>query len=244
MVPPSPPSRVLSLPRAVSRLGLATRSMAVQLVLDGRVSVDGVVVRDPTRRVDLGSSTISVEGRAAPVPGKAVVLALNKPRGLLVTRSDPEGRKTVFDLLPTDLGLLRCVGRLDATSAGLLLVTDDTLLASRLEDPETAVPRVYRVKVHPRFESGREDAFRLGTTINGQAVRPADVEVESHGPKSSWIRVVLLEGRNREIRRMAAGAGLEVEHLIRIAYGPVSLGDLEPGTWRRLDEEEVAELRK
>jgi 23S rRNA pseudouridine2605 synthase len=238
---------VLSLPRALSRAGLATREEARRLVKEGRVRVDGVVVRDPTARVDPSEQRILLDGQAA-APSRpeaaAVVLALNKPRGLLVTRSDPEGRPTVYDLLPADRGLLRCVGRLDASSAGLLLATTDTRLAARMEDPDTGLRRLYRVKVSPRCEGAKADAFRFGSVVDGKRVRPHSVEVQSHGPRSSWLLVTLAEGRNREIRRLAAGAGLEVEHLIRIAYGPIPLGDLKPGVWRELTPDEVASLRK
>ena len=234
------------LARALSRAGRATRTEAARLVAAGRVRVDGRVVRDPEHRVDPARARIVVDGlplAAPPAHGAAEVLLLNKPRGLLVTRSDPDGRPTVFDLLPRDRGLLRCVGRLDASSAGLLLATSDTRLASAIEDPAAGIPRVYRVKVRPRLADGTRAALLAGAVIDGKRVRPAAVEVESHGPRSSWVLLTLREGRNREIRRLCAGAGLEVEHLVRVAFGPVLLGDLAPGRWRPLGEEEARLLR-
>jgi 23S rRNA pseudouridine2605 synthase len=209
--------------------------------------VNGRVVRDPARRVDPARDRIEVDGAplaAPPAPGEAEVLALNKPRGVLVTRSDPEGRPTVFDLLPRDRGLLRCVGRLDATSAGLLLATVDTRLAAALEDPDRGVPRVYRVKVRPRLGDAALATLLDGAVIGGKRARPERVEVESHGPRSSWLLLTLREGRNREVRRLCAGAGLEVEHLVRVSFGPVALRDLAPGRWRVLGEEEVRLLRR
>ncbi len=248
LVPPSRPRRpgVISLPRALSRAGAATRTGAELLVAAGRVVVNGLPARDPALRVDPRRDRILVDGiplGAPPAPGNAVVVALNKPRGMLVTRSDPEGRPTVFDILPKDLGLLRCVGRLDGASAGLLLATTDTTLAAALEDPERGVPRVYRVKVRPGLDQERRRALLAGSPVDGKRARPLRVEVESHGPRSSWLRVTLDEGRNREVRRLCAAAGLEVEHLVRTAYGPVELGDLPPGAFRILEEREKRALQ-
>jgi 23S rRNA pseudouridine2605 synthase len=211
----------------------------------GRVRVDGVVVRDPGRRVSPPLARIEVDGAplGAPPGADAEVLALNKPRGLLVTRSDPEGRPTVFDLLPRDRGLLRCVGRLDGASAGLLLATSDTRLAAALEDPGRGVPRVYRVKVRPRLDDAALAAILAGAVVDGRRARPERVEVESHGPRSSWARFTLREGRNREVRRLCAAAGREVEHLVRVSFGPIPLGDLEPGRWRVLGPDEARALR-
>ncbi len=234
------------LPRALSRAGAATRTGALALLAAGRVRVNGKVARDPGMRVDPERDAVEVDGAPLgrpPTAAEAVVVALNKPRGVLVTRSDPGGRPTVYDLLPKDAGLLRCVGRLDGASAGLLLATTDTALAAALEGPEAGVERVYRVKVHPRLDERARVLLLDGTRIDGKPARPEEVAVESHGPRSSWVRFTLREGRNREIRRLCAGAGLEVEHLIRIAYGPVGLADLAPGTFRVLDGGEARGLR-
>ncbi|HEU4395348.1 MAG TPA: pseudouridine synthase, partial [Planctomycetota bacterium] len=246
MTPSRPHARgAVSLPRAISRAGTATRAEAERLVLAGRVTVGGQVARDPRLRVVPGRDRIEVDGAAIgapPGPG-AEILALNKPRGVLVTRSDPGGRPTAFDLLPRDRGLLRFVGRLDATSAGLLLATADTRLAAALEDPARGVPRVYRAKVRPRLDDARREAMLAGVVIDGKRARPAAIDLQSHGPRSSWVRFTLREGRNREVRRLCAAAGLEVEHLVRVSFGPVRLGDLEPGRWRVLGEEEARALR-
>jgi 23S rRNA pseudouridine2605 synthase len=231
------------LPRALSRAGALTRTEAEGAIEGGRVRVNGRVALDARVRVDPVRDRIEVDGRPVGAAAGTVVVLLNKPRGLLVTRSDPEGRPTVFDLLPKDRGLLRCVGRLDGPSAGLLLATTDTALAAALESPDAGVPRVYRVKVRPRAEDGALARLMAGTPIDGVLARPDSVEVESHGPRSSWLRFTLREGRNREIRRLAAGAGLEVEHLVRVAFGPIVLGDLPPGEFRALDPREVSALR-
>jgi 23S rRNA pseudouridine2605 synthase len=216
------------------------------MIRAGRVSVNGAVVRDPARRVDPRRDRILVDGAplgAPPTAASAVVLALHKPRGPLVTRSDPEGRPTVFDLLPRDRGLLRCVGRLDGASEGLLLATTDTALAAALEDPGAGVERVYRVKVRPRVDAAALAAILAGTVVDGRRAAPRSAAEESRGPRSSWLRVVLAEGRNREVRRLCAAAGREVERLVRVGYGPVVLGDLAPGAWRELGPGEAAALR-
>jgi len=241
-----PRSGAVSLPRALSRAGAATRTEAERLIAEGRVRVDGKVVRSPSRRVDPRRDRIEVDGLRLdppPAPDAAVVVALNKPRGMLVTRSDPEGRPTVFSLLPADLGLLRCVGRLDGSSAGLLLATTDTALAAALEDPAHAVPRAYRVKVKPAAGAEALAELRRGAVLDGKRSRPLRVEVESQRLRSSWLRIALAEGRNREVRRLCGAAGLEVEHLVRVSYGPVLLGDLAPGDLRVLGREEVRALR-
>jgi 23S rRNA pseudouridine2605 synthase len=236
----------VSLPRALSKAGAATRSEALRLIAEGRVRVDGRVARDPALRVDPARERIEVDGRplgSPPSPAGAVVVALNKPRGVLVTREEEAGRPTVYGLLPGDLGLLRCVGRLDGTSAGLLLATTDTSLAAALEDPARGVPRVYRVKIRPRLDDPARARLLAGVVVDGRRARPERVVVESHGPRSTWAVFTLREGRNREIRRLCAAAGLEVEHLVRVAYGPVALGSLAPGAWRVLDAAEVRALR-
>jgi 23S rRNA pseudouridine2605 synthase len=223
---------------------VATRTEALRLIADGRVRVDGIVVRSATRRVDPGRDRIDVDGRAIGPAGATVVVALNKPRGRLVTRADPEGRPTVEDLLPSNLGLLRAVGRLDRASAGLLLATTDTRLAAALLDPERRVLRVYRVKVRPAVTEETRRALEAGVALEGERLSPDAVEIESRGDRSTWLRIGLREGKNREIRRLCEARGLRVLHLVRIAYGPVGLGTLAPGEWRLLSPEEIGALRE
>ena len=235
-----------SLVRALSRAGAATRTEAEALVAAGRVTVNGRAASSPAQRVDPGRDRIEVDGAplaAPPAAGEAVVVAINKPRGFVVTRAHPHGRGPAVPHRPAAPGLLRFVGRLDAASAGLILATTDTGLAAALENPANAVPRVYRVKVKPRPGAKELGKLREGTVIDGRGVRPGSVILESENPKSAWLVLVLAEGRNREIRRLAAGAGLAVEHLVRVSYGPVALGDLAPGAHRLLSAAEVRALR-
>lgn len=230
---------MLLLPRLLSRARVASRREAEQAVVDGRVTVNGRVVRDvlhvvrPADRVVLDGTPVSL------LSNNFVWILLNKPRGVLTTTHDPEGRPTVMSLVPPRKGLAP-VGRLDQDSAGLLLLTDDHLTASRLLDPARHVAKVYRVKVggHPgpdalarlRAETLRQDGLDLG---------PMLVEIERQGPASTWLRVTLSEGKNRQIRRRLEAEGHPVEVLIRVAFGPIALGALPPGASRALEPAEV-----
>lgn len=230
--------RMLMLPRLLSRARVASRREAEQAVVDGRVAVNGRVVRD-VLYVVRPQDRVSLDGK--PVSDKSndfVWIALNKPRGVLTTTHDPEGRPTVMSLVPPHKGLAP-VGRLDQDSAGLLLLTDDHLTASRLLDPARHVTKVYRVKVagHP----GEEALARLRTETlrqEGLELGPMGVEVERQGPASTWLRVTLSEGKNRQIRRRLEAEGHPVEVLVRVAFGPVELGALQPGAWRALEAAE------
>ena len=232
--------------RLLSKWRVATRAEAQRLVRAGRVRVNGAVVSDPRRVVDPRGDLVEVDGlRVRPAEGGGVYLAMNKPRGVVTTTRDPEGRPTVMDLLGGHAAAgLAPVGRLDKASAGLLLLTDDHALADRLLDPRTHVAKRYRVKVKGRL--GPEDLRRLreeALVEDGLVLGPMAVEVESHGPRSTWLLVTLDEGRNRQIRRRVEDLGREVEVLVRVAIGPVALGDLPPGAVRPLAAAEVAALR-
>ncbi|MEZ6195334.1 MAG: pseudouridine synthase [Planctomycetota bacterium] len=234
------------LPRLLSKWHVASRKQAELLVRAGRVSVNGDPVRDVLRRVDSRRDRIAVDGRAvaAPAAERSHWLLLNKPRGVLTTVRDPEGRETVMDLLGSRAtpGLFP-VGRLDRASAGLLLLTDDHAAADRLLDPRRAIPRLYRVRVKGRVRS--EDLARAAAacTIDGVRYRPMDLVLERDTPAGAWLRVGLTEGKNREIRRRFEAIGLEVLHLIRLEFGPIVLGDLAPGASRPLRPGELDALR-
>lgn len=237
------PTRTLD--RLLSRRGVASRALARELVRDGRVTVDGSVATDPGAWVAV-SADVRVDGR--PVLAAArVVLAMNKPRGFVSTRTDEQGRATAFDLLPPDAPWVVPVGRLDRASAGLLLWTNDTDLADALTDPRRHVPRVYEVKVARRLDDAAIAALAGGVDIGDPTpTLPCPVERLRDGPRSTWLRFTLGEGRNRQIRRMIAvvgGATDLVEHLIRVRFGPVALGDLAPGAVRALSVDEEEALR-
>jgi len=236
----------VSIARALSKLGHCSRAEGERLVAAGRVRVDGEVVREIGHRVVPESAVIEVDGaRIAKVAH--VYLALNKPRGLVTTRSDPQERGTVYDCLGgADLPFVGPVGRLDKASEGLLLLTNDTRWGDAIVSPSSHVEKTYHVQVR-----GQPDAPTLARLAAG-VVEPAtgerlDVKRLSLlrvGSRSScWLEVVLDEGKNRHIRRLLAVEGLETLRLIRIAIGPLALGTLVKGAWRHLAPDEVESLR-
>jgi 23S rRNA pseudouridine2605 synthase len=233
------------LPRLLSRWGLASRREAEEWVSAGRVQVDDRVVRD-VLRVVRGTERILVDGRlVGPRATTPRWLALNKPRGVVTTTRDEAGRRTVMDLLGTGGSpSLAPVGRLDRASAGLLLLSDDHVLAARLLSPEGHVQKRYRVKV--RGEVGDVVLGHLREDVvleDGLRMEPLDVVIERVTERGAWLVIHLREGKNRQIRRQLARQGLAVEVLLRLSFGPIELGDLPPGAWRELTPSEVAALR-
>lgn len=217
----------VALERALSKLGLASRSEARQLIHDGRVTVNGRVVTDARTPVVPERAKIAVDGHIDADARTArtrprIVIAFHKPRGVMTTTKDPEGRETVFDVLRRAGVSQRvlAVGRLDRASTGLLLFTDDPDLANQLTDPDSNIERVYSVTVRGLLSP--EDAAAL----------PARVTVRKSSQRETHVMVTLLQGKNREIRRMFEAVGHEVSRLHRVSYGPISLDDLQPGQWR------------
>ncbi|MCC7137619.1 MAG: rRNA pseudouridine synthase [Planctomycetes bacterium] len=246
-MPPRSAPRAEPLERVLSKWRVASRTQAQHLVRAGRVRVDGAVVLDPRRFVDPARARIEVDGVAVARRVAAPTwLALNKPRGVVSSTSDPQGRRTVMDLVaPPHPPGLAPVGRLDQASAGLLLLTDDAGTAARLLDPTSHVEKRYRVKVAARLAPEELARLRQDTvTEDGLVLGPMRVEVEAENPRSTWIVVTLREGKNRQIRRRIADLGHEVEVLVRTAFGPIELGDLAPGACRPLRPDEVATLTR
>ena len=231
--------RRVPLGRAVSKLGLASRSEARTLIAAGRVTVNGRIVRDMLARVDVERSRIALDGVAGE-QAERLVIALHKPRGVVTTRSDPQGRPTVYSLITGVPRRVVPVGRLDLASSGLILCTNDTLFGDWLASPESGVPKVYLVTVRGRV--GDEDVRRLevGTEDRGKRLAPASVQLRKASARESHLVVTLTEGKNREIRRLCAAVGYEVTRLRRVQIGGLELGRLAPGHWRRVDEAELA----
>ena len=219
----------VALERALSKLGLASRRQAQQLVRDGAVSINGRVVTDPLAAVRPERDAIVVGGRVAVRPAWRTI-AFHKPRGCVTTRRDPHGRPTVFDVIGPDADGLVAVGRLDQATTGLLILTSDTQLAERLTNPDRAVVRRYVVTV--RGEIADEDCRRLEQGIGG--LRAASVAVRKRSRRETHLIVELTEGKNREVRRLFSAVGHEVTRLLRVAYGPIELGTLQPGQWREI----------
>lgn len=232
-------ARRIGVARALSKLGLASRSVAAAWVTAGRVELNGRIVRDPETPTVPGDS-LSLDGQ--PLSGAdRHYLMFNKPRGLITTARDEHGRATVYACRDLDgYPWLAPVGRLDKASEGLLLFSNDPAWAQRILDPATHLPKIYHVQIAgpPRLE-----ALRNGVVSAGERLRANRVELLRRGEKNHWLEIELAEGRNRHIRRMAEAAGLEVSRLVRIAIGPLSLGDLPKGSARALSRAELAALK-
>lgn len=229
----------VTLERALSKLGLASRSEARSWIAAGRVTLDGSPCTDPERPVVPERARIGVDGRAAERAAFRCLM-LHKPRGYVTTRSDPAGRPTVFDLV-ADAGVhLSAVGRLDLATSGLLLFTNHTRLADALTDPANAIPRVYLVSVRGRWEERKSLLVKEGVVDASEVLSAAEVVVRKVSGKESQLLVTLLEGKNREIRRLMKAAGHEVMRLKRVAFGGLDLGDLPAKRWRELSFAELS----
>lgn len=236
--------RRATLPRALSKLGFCSRTQAEKLIAEGRVAVDGRLVRSLDAWVDVDADAITVDGEAV-VAEQMLYLMLNKPRGLVTTRDDPEGRPTVYDCLKDfDGPHLSPVGRLDKASEGLLLFTNDTVLAQTLLDPVTHVAKVYHVQVDKLMDDTLLARMTAGLSIDGEMFTASAARLLRAGEKNCWIEVELREGKNRQIRRMLEALDIECLRLVRVAIGSVSLGELAKGAVRPLENKEIDSLRR
>lgn len=237
----SPPASGHTVDRWISKLGLGTRGLAREWVRDGRLSLkDGAPIESVEQFIGRRGGRepdFFLDGRPL-VPDRPVVLAFNKPRGVIVSRTDPEGRTTVLDALSIPTGLLSGVdisrimpvGRLDRASAGLILLTNRPSLFAPLLDPKRSVPREYRVQVRPAIrQTDLESGLRKGVWAKALGFAPVVCRVESENRGSTWFRLRLVEGQNREIRRIFEYGGYSVLHLIRIRFGPFAMKVLSPG---------------
>ena len=226
------------LERALSKLGLASRSEARELILAGRVAVDETIETDPLREVVPERVRIDVDGQPTQRPEPSTIL-LHKPRGTVTTRSDPEGRPTVYSCLSGLAAHVVPVGRLDAASSGLLLLTNDTRFADWLTDPRNEVPRVYLVTVRGALDAETAHRLELGLEDAGEHLAARSVQIRKRSNRETHLVVELTEGKNREIRRMMAAVGHEVTRLKRVSFGELKLGDLSPGKWRTVSPVEL-----
>jgi 23S rRNA pseudouridine2605 synthase len=244
----SEPGRI-GLARALSKMGVCSRSQAAELIRAGRVRLNGAVKRNPETPVKLGVDRIEVDGgQVAEAP--KIYLMLNKPRGVVTTASDEKGRTTVYDVLRQqqtagvgrDAGFLAPVGRLDKASEGLLLFTNDSEWAARVLAPETHLDKTYHVHVACAECGQLLASLRNGVTSEGEVLRVKRADVLRSGEKNCWLEIVLDEGRNRHIRRMLEALRVEVLRIVRVAIGTLELGDLAKSLSRTVSREEKARL--
>jgi 23S rRNA pseudouridine2605 synthase len=232
----------VGLARAISKLGYCSRSRAAELIAAGRVKWNGAVRRDPETPVHLGKDRIEIDGQPVARTSK-IYLALNKPRGVVTTAADEKGRETVYSLLPENLPWLAPVGRLDKASEGLLLLTNDSEWAARITAPERHLDKTYHVQINSVADEALLKALQNGIrTSDGDFLRVRNVRMLRHGEQNSWLEIILDAGKNRHIRRMLEHLNVEVLRLLRVAIGPLALGDLPKGATRLLDKDEKRAL--
>ena len=233
--------------KVLARAGVASRRAIEQMIVDGRVEVNGRLVTKLPCFVTGGADEVRPDGRRVRLGRRAAPLKyflLNKPRGVICTQSDPQGRPRAVDLLPRTRGRVYCVGRLDADSTGLVLLTNDGDLTEHLTHPSHGVVKTYVAQVAGRLSGQAVEKIKAGVHLGGGPTRPAGVKVLRRGPTRTLLEIRLAEGRNREIRRMLAKLGHNVRRLKRVAIGPVTDKGLKVGSFRVLTKAEVATLQR
>ena len=226
--PAAGPNEPLRIAKAMARAGLCSRREAERWIEQGRVNVNGRLLTTPAFEVS-AKDKVLVDGKPLPTAEPPRLWRYYKPRGLVTTHADPQGRPTVFQSLPEDLPRVVSVGRLDFNSEGLLLLTNDGALARHMELPATGWLRRYRVRAHGRVTQADLDKLKDGIEIEGVRYGPIEATVDSVQGANAWLTMGLREGKNREVRRILAHLGVEVNRLIRISYGPFQLLELKPG---------------
>jgi 23S rRNA pseudouridine2605 synthase len=231
------------LQKVISRAGIASRRKAEELIVAGRVTVNGKVVTELGSKADLDRDHIKVGSRLLRPPRRTVYLAFNKPKGCVTTTHDPQGRPTVMDYIKGVGERIYPVGRLDYNTEGLLLLTNDGEFANRITSAASHIAKVYLAKVNQPLEPGQEEQFRAGVPLGGRRTAEAGLKLVRQG-KSPWYEVRLVEGRQNQVHLMFRHFGRLVEKLKRVRIGSLDLGDLEAGKFRDLRPAEVERLRK
>ncbi len=230
-----------TLERVLSKAGVGSRTEARSWIGAGRVQVNGKEVRDPDHWIDLERDRVAFDGKPLQAGPKLYVL-LNKPKGFLTTYRDPEGRKTVYELLPGSLPYVFPVGRLDQDTSGLLLLTNDTQFAERLTNPAYKVPKTYLVKTSGILSDESIERLRRGVELSDGPTQPAEVKRLRESATCTFLEIAIREGRNRQVRRMIEAIGSRVLKLVRTAIGGLEIGGLEIGKHRALTAREVRSL--
>jgi 23S rRNA pseudouridine2605 synthase len=241
-VRPRANSRRIGLARTLSKQGYCSRAEAFRLIRAGRVGLNGRICRDPEAPVRAEGDRIKVDGREFTAAAK-IYLMLNKPRGVVTTASDEKGRETVYAYLEEGLPWVAPVGRLDKASEGLLLLTNDSEWAARVLAPATHLDKTYHVQIGAVADAELIESLSRGVrTSDGSLLRARGAQILCGGEKNTWLEIVLDEGQNRHIRRMFEQSGIEVLRLLRVAVGPLQLGDIPKGAVRSLTENEKQAL--
>ena len=214
--------------KVLARRGVASRREAERMIEAGRIAVNGKIITSPALNVNV-EDRIAVDGKEVAEAEPPRLWLYHKPSGLVTTAKDEKGRKTVFDELPEEMPRVLSIGRLDLTSEGLLLLTNDGGIKRKLELPSTGWVRKYRVRVHGEPSEDTFQPLRDGLNIDGERFQPMQVSLDRQQGRNAWVTVAIREGRNREIRRAMENVGLPVNRLIRISYGPFQLGQMKPG---------------
>lgn len=231
-------ARKVGLARALSKLGYCSRSQAAELIRAGRVKLNGAIRRDPETPARIERDRIEVDSKHVG-PFEKIYLMLNKPRNVVTTASDEKARETVYAYLDSKLPWVAPVGRLDKASEGLLLLTNDSEWASKISAPETHLDKTYHVQINVLADERLLQTVRDGIkTVDGDFLRAKRASILRHGDRNSWIEIVLDEGKNRQIRRMLEELKIETLRLLRVAVGPLQLGDLPKGKSRTLTQTE------
>ena len=226
--------------KLIARAGVCSRREAERLIEQRRVAVDDQTLTTPAVTVD-DPQRITIDGERLPQPEPTRIFRFHKPSGVVTTERDPEGRRTIYDVLPEGLPRLMPVGRLDLTSEGLLLLTNDGALKRRLELPDTGWIRRYRVRVFGEPDPDQLASLQQGVTVDGVRYGAIDAQVDTKSGANTWITVSLKEGRNREVRRVMEHLGYRVNRLLRVAYGPFQLGSMKRGEVKEVPPKVLAE---
>ena len=229
------------LARVLSKMGRCSRSEAAQLIRGREIRVNGRIATDPEMPIRMGVDRVEVAG-AVLTKQSAIYLAMNKPRGIVTTASDEQGRSTVYDLLPGKHTWVAPVGRLDKASEGLLLLTNDSEWAARITDPASHLPKTYHVQIDRVPDDQLMTSIATGVNDGGDILRAVSARVLRKGRKNSWLEIALDEGKNRHIRRLLGCFGIEVLRLVRVSIGPLQLGELKKGAVRPLSPAEKESL--
>ena len=241
MKSPSQPKKLKTLDRILSKLGAGSRTEARSWIAAGKVAVNNKVIRDPEHWADLERDRFTLDGRPLR-EGKKIYILLYKPKGYLTTYKDPDGRPTVYSLIGSIHTWIFPVGRLDLDTSGLLLMTNDSELAERVTNPDFHVPKTYLVKCATLLTDEQLDQLRKGVDLKDGPTRPAKVNRVRDSASKSFFEITITEGRNRQVRRMVEALGSHVSKLVRIRLGPLTIGDLAIGNWRKLRPDELKAL--